>query len=84
MQSVEGSLSGSSIARDSLSGITIAFLVQSVDHSLSSRLILVQSLEGFTIALTIRSLEGITTIRSLDRSLIRLSEGKCSKATLSN
>ena len=80
MQSVEGSLSGSSIARDSLSGITIAFLVQSVDPPY-------QSLEGFTIALTIRSLEGFTialTIRSLDRSLIRLSEGKCSKATLSN
>ena len=45
------------IARDLLSGFTIAFLIQSVDHSLFAHLILIQSLENIPIALLIQSLD---------------------------
>ena len=54
-------LYGISIAREflsqSLSGFTIAFLIQSVDHSLSTRLILIQSLD--------RSVDRITQMKRI-------------------
>ena len=62
--------SGLAIARDSLSGITVAFLVRLLD--LVVRLILIQSVEGFTIAFPIRSLEGLLS-RSLFGHLIPFS-----------
>ena len=55
---------GFTIARDLLSGFTIALTIRSVDRSLFSHLIVIHSVEG--------SLSGSTiafTIRSVDRSL---------------